>query len=87
MHLDELIMQRRVGDRGEMENGVERFVSELLLPIHRGQVLRDYITAIAAKIFEISGAKIIDDGQARAGKFSLQGERKIRGNETGPAGD
>src|ERR1700724_1053819 len=70
-----------------MKNRVELFVSELLLPVHRGQVLRDEITAIAAQIFEIAGAKIIDDGQARAGQFLLQRQGEVRADETGAASD
>ena len=65
VHLDELIVQGRVGDRGEMKNRVEFFVAELLLPIERGQILRDEIAAVAGEVLEIAGAKIVDHGQPR----------------------
>ena len=49
VHLHELIVQGRVGDRGEMKNGVEFFVAELLAPIELGQILRDKIAVVARR--------------------------------------
>ena len=60
MHLDKLVVQRRIRDRCEMENGVDLLVSELFVPIECCEVLGDEIAAIAGEIFEIAGAEIID---------------------------
>ena len=87
MHLDKLIVQRRVGDRSEMENRVELFVAELLSPIERREILRDKISAIAGEILEIARSEIVDHGQMGFGKLFLQGEDEIRSNESGAAGD
>ena len=87
MHLHELIVQRRVGDRGEMKNRVEFFVAELFAPIQRGQILRDEIAAITLQILEIAGAKIVDHGQPRVREFVLQREHQVRADEAGAAGD
>jgi hypothetical protein len=70
-----------------MKDRVELLVSELFLPIHRGQVLSDEIAAIAPQIFEIARAKVVDHGEAGTRNLFLQGERKIRADETGPASD
>ena len=70
-----------------MKNGVELFGTELLLPINRGQILRNEIAAISGEVFEIPRAKIIDHRETRVREFFLQGEREIGADETGPAGD
>ena len=54
MRLDELIVQRRVGDRGKMEDRVEFLVAELLLPIERRQILRYEIALVAGEVLEIA---------------------------------
>ena len=87
VHLDELIVQGRVGDRCQMKNRVEFFIAELLAPIERRQILRDKITAITSEIFEIAGAKVVDDGETRVRKFFLQGEHKIGADKAGATGD
>ena len=87
MHLRELIVQRRVGDGGEMENAIEGFVAELRAPIESGQIRCDEVALITTKIFEIAGTEIIDDREARTRKFLLQREDKIRADETGSAGN
>ncbi len=87
MHLDELVVQRRVGDRSEMKNRVELFIAELFAPVERGQVLRDEIAAITAQIFKIAGAKIVDHGQARFREFLLQRESEIGADEAGATCD
>ena len=69
-----------------MEDRIELFLAELVLPIERRQILRDEITTITNKVLEIAGAKIIDHSQARLWKFFLQRENKIRADETGAAG-
>ena len=68
-----------------MKNRVEFFVAELLLPIERGQVLRDEIAAVAGQVLEIAGAKIVDHGQPRLGHSFLQGEHEIGADKTGAA--
>jgi len=80
-------VQRCVRDRSQMENGVELFVTELYPPIERGQILRDKIAAIAAQIFEIAGAKIVDYRESRVGKFFLERECQIGADKAGAAGD
>ena len=87
MHLHELIVQRRIGDRREMKNGVELFIAKLFAPIERGQVLSDEIAAITGEIFEVAGAKIVDYGYFCLGKFFLEREREIRADESGATGD
>ena|SRR5689334_22900292 len=87
MHLDELIMQRRVGYRCEMENSVKFLPAELLRPIHRRKILGNKIPAITTEIFEITGAKIVDHSQPRGRKFILQRQGKVGADETGATGD
>jgi hypothetical protein len=66
-----------------MKNRVEFFVTKLFPPIERGQILRDEIARVTGEIFEITGAKIVDHGQLRAGHSLLQREHEIRADETG----
>ena len=87
MHLHELVVQGRVGDRSQMENSIELFVTELFVPIQGGEILRDEISAIAAKIKKITGTKIIDHREARVRKFFLEREGEIGADEAGAAGD
>ena len=87
MHLDELIVQGRVGDRGEMKNGVELLVPELFGPIERCQVLGDEIAAIAGEILEIAGAEVIDHREARVRKSFLQRKREIGADKASSASD
>ncbi len=87
VHLRELVVHRGVGDRGEMENAVEFFVAKLRLPIERREVGRDKIAAIAAQVFEIARAKIVDHGQTRRGIFLLQRKGEVGADEAGPTGD
>lgn len=70
-----------------MKNGVELLLAELLAPIECSQILRDKIAAVSTEILEITGAKIIDYGQARVRKFFLQVECKIGADEPSSAGD
>ena len=86
MHLLELIVIGRVGDRGQVKDGVELFVTELLSPIECRQIRRDKIATISLKIFEIAGAKIVDHGQADVRNFFLQSERQVGADEAGPTG-
>ena len=87
MHLHELIVQCGVGDRGEMKNRVELFVTKLLAPIEGRQILRHEIAAISGEILEITRAKIVDHREVRLREFFLQHQREIRADETGAAGD
>ena len=73
VHLRELIVHRRVGDRGQMKNRVELLVAELLPPIERGQILRDEIAFVAGEILEIARAEIVDHGQPRVREISPAG--------------
>jgi hypothetical protein len=70
-----------------MENRIEFFVAELIVPIERRQILRREIAAIAGEILEIAGPKIIDHRETRVRKFLLQREREIRTDKTGAASD
>ena len=54
MHLFKLVVIGRVGDGCEVKDGVELFVTELFLPIQRGQIVRDKIATIAGEILEIA---------------------------------
>ena len=85
--LDELIVQGRVGDRGKMEDRLEFFVAELLLPIERRQVLGDEIALVAGEVLEIAGAEIIDHGQARVRHLFLEREHEVGADKTGAASD
>ena len=87
MNLLELVVVGCVGDRRKMKNRIEAFVAELLAPIECSQILRDKIAAVSTEILEITGAKIIDYGQARVRKFFLQSQCKIGADETGSARD
>ena len=90
MHVDELIVQRGVRNRGKMKNGVESGscrIAELFSPIQRCQILRDEIAAVLGEIFEITRAKIIDHGKAGVREFFLQRKREIRSDETGATSD
>src|SRR5204863_20391 len=61
--------------------------AELFAPIERRQILRDAITAIAAQIFKIPGAKIVDYRESRVGKFFLERKREIGADKAGATGD
>ena len=87
MHLHELIVQSRIGYRCEMKNGVELFVTELVVPIQSRQILRNEVAAISREILEIAGTKIVDHRQTRIRKFFLQRQCKIGADETGSASD
>ena len=63
MDLLELIVVGRVGNRSQMENGIEFFLSELLSPVQFREVGSGEISLVTGKIFEIARAKIIDHGQ------------------------
>jgi hypothetical protein len=54
VHLNELTVQSRVGDRCEMKNCVEFLLAELFPPIERRQILRDKISAVIGEILEIT---------------------------------
>ena len=85
--LSELVVIGCVGDRGHVKNGVEVLIAELLAPIQPRHIGRDKIAAVSTEILEITGAKIIDYGQARVRKFFLQVECKIGADEPSSAGD
>ena len=70
-----------------MKDRVELFVSELFVPIERGQILRHEIAMIAAQIFEIAGAEIVNHGQTRVAKLFLEREGEVRADESGAAGN
>src|SRR6266480_1071880 len=71
-----------------MKNGVELLLAELLAPIECSQILRDKIAAVSTEILEITGAKIIDYGQARVRKFFVNTaeslERRLSDGRIGP---
>jgi len=73
VHLNELIVQSRVGDRCEMKNRVESGscrIAELFSPIERRQVFGDDISAIPCKVLEITGPEIIITVRCASGNFS-----------------
>jgi hypothetical protein len=71
VYLLELIVIRCVRDRCEVKNGVELFITELLLPIESRQILCHEIPAISCEILEITRTKIVNHRQARVWKFFL----------------
>ena len=87
MHLHELIVQRRVGNRREVKNGVELLIAELVLPIARCQVLRYKVPGVTGEVLKITRAKIVDHSQPRVRKFFLQRQSEIGADKTGSAGD
>ena len=70
-----------------MEDRVEFFVAELLLPIERREVLRDEIALVAGEVLEIAGAEIIDHGQPRVRHSLLEREHEVGADKTGAASD
>ena len=54
MHLNELIVQRRVCYGSQMKNRVELLVPKLGIPIEGRQVLHDKIAAITGEILEVA---------------------------------
>ena len=90
VHLDELIVQSRVGDRCEMKNCVESGscrITELFSPIERRQIFGDEISAIPCQILEITRPEIVDHREVRVREFFLQRQREIRPDESGAASD
>ena len=87
MHLLQLIVIRRIGDRREMKDRVERSVAELLMPVECRQILRNEVSAVAGQILEITRAKIVNHRNPRVLESFLQSQREIRPDETGAAGD
>ena len=70
-----------------MKDRVEFFVSELLPPIERGQILGDEIALVAGQVFEVAGAKIIDHRQPRVRHSFLEGKDEVGADETGATCD
>jgi hypothetical protein len=70
-----------------MKNRVKFLVTELLVPVERREILSYEIATVVTEVPEITRAKIIDHGETRVWEFFLQGEREIRTDETGAAGD
>ena len=90
MHLNELIVQSRVGDRCEMKNRVESSscrITEFFSPIQCRQIFGDKISAIPWQILEITGPEIINYREVRIREFFLQRQREIRSDEPGAASD
>ena len=87
MHLLQLIVIRRIGDRREMKNRVERFIAKLFPPVERRQILRNEIATVTGEILKITRAEIVDDRQTRVLESFLQRQGEIRADETGAARD
>ena len=90
VHLDELIVQSRVGNRCEVKNCVECggcWTTESFSPIQCRQIFSDEISAIPCKILEITGPKIVDYREVRVWEFFLQRECEIGSDEPGAASD
>ena len=87
MHLLQLIVIRRIGDRREMKDRVERFIAELFPPVECRQVLRNEVSTVTGEILEITGAKIVNHRNPRVRESFLQSQCEIRAHETGAAGD
>src|SRR5204863_8847011 len=81
-----LIMVRRVGNRGEMKNGVEFFVTKLFTPVQPGQVSGNKIATVVCEVLEIARAKVVDHSQSRIREACLQFQYEIRADKTGAAG-
>ena len=87
MHLLELVVIGRIGDRREVKDRVERFNAELLMPVECRQILRNEVPAVAGLILKITRAKIVNHRNPRVLESFLQSQREIRPDETGAAGD
>ena len=87
MHLLQLIVIRRIGDRREMKDRVERFIAKLFLPVERRQILRNEIATVTGQILKITRAEIVNHRNTRVRESFLQSQREIRADETGAAGD
>jgi hypothetical protein len=74
VHLNELVVHRRVGDRCEMKDCVESGsfrITELFSPIQCRQIFGDEISAICCQIFEITGSEIVNYREVRVREFFL----------------
>lgn len=87
MHLLQLIVIRRIGDRCEMKDCVERFIAKLFPPVERRQILRNEIATVTGQVLEITGAEIVDNRQTRVLESFLQRQGEIRADEAGASGD
>ena len=87
MHLLQLIVIRRIGDRREMKDRVKRFIAELFPPVERCQILRNEIATVTGQILKITRAEIVDNCQTCVLESFLQRQGEIRADETGAARD
>jgi len=87
VNLNELIVQRRVGNGRQVENRVELFAAELPAPIQGGQVLGNKVAPVTAQIFEITGPEIINHGEPGGWNLVLEGKGQVGADKAGPAGD
>ena len=87
MHLLQLIVIGRIGDRREMKDRVKRFIAELFPPVERRQILRNEIATVTGEILKITRAEIVNYGNTRVRKSLLQRQCKIGADETGAARD
>lgn len=71
MHLLQLVVIRRIGDRREMKDCVERFIAKLFPPVETRQILRNEIATVTGQILEITRAKIVDDREGGVWEFFL----------------
>ena len=77
MHLDELVVQSRVGYRCEMKNGIELFVAELIVPIERCQILRNKVATVAGEILKSPERKSSITVSRESGNFSCNASVRL----------
>ena len=65
MRLQQLVVHGRVGDGGQVKNGIEGGVLELSEPIQTRNIRRHIIAPEASQILEMAGAKIINHSNKR----------------------
>src|SRR5206468_12142501 len=87
VHVLELVGSRRIGDRCEMKDRVERFIAELLAPVEPRQILCNEIATATGEILKITRAEIVNYRNTRVRESLLQRQGEIRADETGAASD
>ena len=65
-----------------MKNGVELFITELLAPLERCQILRNEIATVTGEILKITRAKIVNYRDTCVRESFLQRQCEIRADET-----
>ena len=85
MHLQELIVHRRISNGRFVEDRVEDHIAKLRVPVEPRNISGNKITAKAQQVFEVARPEVINDNNPRFRMPILQGQGQIRPDKTSAA--